>query len=477
MSSTRRAYDHDARVLPDFRLPNRALGGFAAVVDGVALVGSSLLARICYSGLNSVSSDDLGVGLIATLVFLGVAKTGGLYRFQTVLTPERVAARIVTASVSGSVAVICLVFLLKVASEYSRGAMMLFAILAVILTLAARVVLAAAARATIDLGLLRGRRVVLIGEQGELERLTPAETLNFGFDEVGRFALSRGSALEELSAADRFRVDQAMEVARAARAAEFALILPWSRDRALSMITLSLRASPLPVRLYPDYRTRDILLQKRESHFDPYLSVEIQREPLSGWERSLKRAFDVGVSSVALLCLSPLLVATAMLVRLDSPGPILFFQTRRGFDDRSFKIWKFRTMTALEDGPGLRQAIREDDRVTRIGRVLRRTSVDELPQLVNVLRGEMSIVGPRPHAVAHDDEYEARIAEYALRRHVKPGLTGAAQVVGLRGETATLQRMEARVQRDLWYINHWSLWLDIKIVVMTFAALLKHEAY
>ena len=477
MSSAGPTYDRDARVLRAFRLPNRALGGIVAFADSLVLIGCSLAARILYSGPSSVDSDDLGVGVVAALVFVGLAKYWGLYRFQTVLMPERVTARILAASLSGAGAVICLVFLLKVGAEYSRGAMIVFTILSLFLTPAARLLIAVAARSAIKSNLLRGRRVILIGEQAELERLTPEEILNFGFDEVGRFALSPGRALEELSAMDRHRVDQAMHAARAIRAAEFAVIVPWSRDRTLSMITLILRASPLPVRLYPDYRTRDLLLQKRESDFDPYLSIEIQREPLNRLERSFKRVFDLVVSSLGLLCLSPLLLMVAVLIKVDGPGPILFFQTRRGFDNRSFKIWKFRTMTVSEDGPGLKQAVRDDERVTRIGRVLRRTSVDELPQLVNVLRGEMSIVGPRPHAVAHDEEYETQIGEYALRRQVKPGLTGAAQVAGLRGETQTLERMEARVQRDIWYINHWSIWLDIKISAMTFAALLKHEAY
>jgi putative colanic acid biosysnthesis UDP-glucose lipid carrier transferase len=171
------------------------------------------------------------------------------------------------------------------------------------------------------------------------------------------------------------------------------------------------------------------------------------------------------------------LAVAALLIKLDSPGPIIFRQTRWGFDDREFKIWKFRTMTVMEDGDRIVQAQRDDKRVTGVGRALRRTSIDELPQLINVLRGEMSIVGPRPHAVAHDMEYGELIAEYALRRHVKPGLTGLAQVQGLRGETKTQKHMEMRVQKDLWYISNWSFWLDIRIVFQTVIALAINEAY
>ena len=183
------------------------------------------------------------------------------------------------------------------------------------------------------------------------------------------------------------------------------------------------------------------------------------------------------MSLIALVLLSPVLAAAAILIKLDSPGPVIFRQTRWGFDDREFKIWKFRTMMVMEDGIDIAQAVRGDRRVTAVGRVLRRTSIDELPQLINVLRGEMSIVGPRPHAVAHDKHYGQEIDEYALRRHVKPGLTGLAQVLGLRGETKTSAQMKMRIQKDLLYINNWSFWLDIKIILQTAFVIASHEAY
>ena len=156
-----------------------------------------------------------------------------------------------------------------------------------------------------------------------------------------------------------------------------------------------------------------------------------------------------------------------MLIKLESSGPVIFSQRRKGFNGREFKIFKFRTMNVLEDGHVIPQARRNDPRVTRVGRILRTTSIDELPQLLNVLRGQMSLVGPRPHAVAHDDGYTKVIAKYAFRQHVKPGLTGWAQVNGFRGETAQLELMERRVECDLWYIKNWSFWLDLRIIVLT----------
>jgi undecaprenyl-phosphate galactose phosphotransferase/putative colanic acid biosynthesis UDP-glucose lipid carrier transferase len=179
----------------------------------------------------------------------------------------------------------------------------------------------------------------------------------------------------------------------------------------------------------------------------------------------------------ALVVFSPLMLITALCIRLDSPGPVLFRQTRNGFNGKSFSILKFRTMRVLEDGPVIRQATRDDPRVTRLGRVLRMTNLDELPQLFNVLRGDMSLVGPRPHAAAHNNEYEERIATYAFRYHVKPGITGWAQVKGYRGETRTVDLMEKRIEHDLWYINNWSIWLDIKILMRTALVGLQRSAY
>jgi undecaprenyl-phosphate galactose phosphotransferase/putative colanic acid biosynthesis UDP-glucose lipid carrier transferase len=169
------------------------------------------------------------------------------------------------------------------------------------------------------------------------------------------------------------------------------------------------------------------------------------------------------------------MLVVGLLIKLDSEGPVFFCQTRVGFNGQTFRIWKFRTMTTLDDGPVVRQAQKNDARVTRIGRWLRASSVDELPQLLNVLVGDMSLVGPRPHAVAHDSQYDAVIANYALRRHVKPGITGWAQVCGFRGETPTVDLMLRRVEHDLWYINNWSLWLDSLIVMRTAIALMRPQ--
>ncbi len=182
-----------------------------------------------------------------------------------------------------------------------------------------------------------------------------------------------------------------------------------------------------------------------------------------------KRVLDVAVASLLLAFLAPLLLAIALLVKLDSPGPVLFAQRRAGFQGRTFKILKFRTMTVIEDGAVIRQAAKQDDRVTRVGRCLRRLSFDELPQLINVLRGEMSLVGPRPHALAHDAYYMTVLPTYQQRFRVRPGITGLAQTNGARGPTETLDKMRARIDYDNQYIDSWSFGLDLWLLVKSVA--------
>jgi exopolysaccharide biosynthesis polyprenyl glycosylphosphotransferase len=198
---------------------------------------------------------------------------------------------------------------------------------------------------------------------------------------------------------------------------------------------------------------------------------------LRGWNAS--RVLDIAGAAMGLLVLAPLLVFIALLIRLDTPGPVLFRQTRKGLNGQVFRIYKFRTMRVLEDGAVVRQATRGDARVTRIGRILRSTSLDELPQLLNVLSGEMALVGPRPHALAHDEFYSREISGYDQRFRVKPGITGWAQVNGARGETPTLDHMRRRIELDLWYVQHKSIALDLTILARTVVAELGRtsEAY
>ena len=218
------------------------------------------------------------------------------------------------------------------------------------------------------------------------------------------------------------------------------LLASWDDRRLIEVLMTQLRALSIPVYLLPD-RNVAHFLGKRMVNVGTAWTAELQRAPLTTTEQVCKRAFDLLIASVLLIMLAPLLLLVAALIKMETRGPALFMQRRSGFNGRTFRIYKFRTMSVLEDGPVIRQATRNDPRLTRCGRVLRRTNIDELPQLLNVIAGEMSLVGPRPHPLALNSEYENIIGNYAFRHHVKPGLTGWAQVNGLRGETQTVDLM------------------------------------
>ena len=201
--------------------------------------------------------------------------------------------------------------------------------------------------------------------------------------------------------------------------------------------------------------------------------VAVCETPFFGLNGLLKRASDIVFSLAILILISPLLAAIAIGIKRSSPGPILFKQRRYGVDGRKIVVYKFRSMTVAEDGDVVRQATRNDSRITPFGAFLRRTSLDELPQFINVLQGRMSIVGPRPHAVAHNEMYRKLVKSYMIRHKVKPGITGWAQVNGLRGETETVEKMKARIEYDLDYLRHWSLRLDLQIIWKTIFVVFK----
>jgi putative colanic acid biosynthesis UDP-glucose lipid carrier transferase len=234
----------------------------------------------------------------------------------------------------------------------------------------------------------------------------------------------------------------------------------------LGGLIAKLRILPFPVNVIPVGTASEIFSQPTHE-LGNFICVEAQRGPLTPMEYAAKRCVDIVAAGAGLLALLPLLAAVAITIKLDSPGPILFRQRRRGFNGRCFQIYKFRTMSVLEDGPTIAQAQWSDSRVTRLGKWLRRTSIDELPQLLNVLEGSMSLVGPRPHALAHDTQFDKVVRNYAFRQRVKPGLTGWAQVHGCRGPTPTPRDIERRVEHDLWYIDNWSFGLDLAILLQT----------
>jgi putative colanic acid biosynthesis UDP-glucose lipid carrier transferase len=252
------------------------------------------------------------------------------------------------------------------------------------------------------------------------------------------------------------------------------IALPMSNAPRIEVMLHEFRDTTASIYFVPDIFAFD-LVQARcaEIHGIPMLAI--CDTPFHGMNAVKKRAMDILLSSVALLLGWPVLLAIAIAVKLSSPGPVLFKQRRYGLHGEEILVYKFRTMTVCEDGPVVEQATQRDGRVTGIGRLLRRSSLDELPQLLNVLRGEMSFVGPRPHAVAHNELYRKLISGYMIRHKVRPGMTGWAQMHGLRGETRTVEQMRQRVEFDLDYLRNWTLWLDMRIILKTAAIVFLHR--
>jgi putative colanic acid biosynthesis UDP-glucose lipid carrier transferase len=253
--------------------------------------------------------------------------------------------------------------------------------------------------------------------------------------------------------------------------------LPPERMKELDHLARSVRFLPIQVQVCPEQPElmghRLSLVKDSDRYF-----INLYERPHRVWGGLSKRAFDLVVGSLILLLSAPLMAAIAVAIRLDSKGPVLFRQRRHGYNHQTITVLKFRTMTVLEDGDVIRQAVENDNRVTRVGHFLRRSSLDELPQLFNVLSGEMSLVGPRPHALAHNRFYSQLFDDYAIRHKVKPGITGLAQVQGWRGNSEDPALMAARAAADIEYIENWSIWSDVRILLLTpFVMLFQKSAY
>lgn len=250
--------------------------------------------------------------------------------------------------------------------------------------------------------------------------------------------------------------------------------LPMRAEGRIRWLLNKLADSTINTYIVPDFFVFE-LLHSRWSSIGGLPAVSVFETPLYGVDGWLKRVFDVVIATLGVVAISPILFTCMVLVKLSSPGPIFFRQKRYGLDGKEIWVWKFRSMRVCDNGPVVKQATKEDPRITSIGKILRKTSLDELPQLFNVLEGTMSLVGPRPHASAHNEHYRKLIRGYMLRHKVRPGITGLAQVEGYRGETETLDKMQKRVDFDHRYIRDWSLWLDLKILIKTFFVVFKQE--
>jgi Undecaprenyl-phosphate glucose phosphotransferase len=456
---------------PRLQIPCTAIGAVFAAADAGSIILASLVGaegyQLLVSGTPWKLDFHIGAGIAAAVLYLLIGRSSGFYQAADILSSRRNGSRILWQWLLTSLLLAVLAFLFRIGIEFSRGSIICFAGIALAALFASRSLMKAALTWAVGQGRVQGRRVVVVGLRDELATVGKADLLRrFGLTEVERVAFPNNGNWSLANDGILASLDKALDVARDRGAAEIVLALCWNDTRRIDLVRDRLRDSPLPVRLLPDQKVRS-LTENPAFSVNRSLAIEIQRSPLTGPEQFGKRALDITGACFGLVLLSPLMLATALAIKLESQGPVLFRQQRSGFNAKRFSIFKFRTMTVMEEGDSVTQATRHDPRITGFGGLLRATSIDELPQLFNVLRGDMSLVGPRPHAVAHDSHYGKLLSEYAFRHHVKPGITGWAQIHGCRGGTAQVGLMKKRLDFDLWYINNWNLGLDFLILVRT----------
>jgi len=266
------------------------------------------------------------------------------------------------------------------------------------------------------------------------------------------------------------RLDDLIEASRNEQIDQIIIALPQVAEGRMAMIAAKLERLPVSVHIVTHIAS-DLIEHSnahKVSNLGPVGMLDVKQKALADWAPIVKRIEDIVLGSIFLLLAAPLFPLIALAIKAETKGPVIFRQRRRGLNKQEFEVFKFRTMSVMEDGDDVRQVVENDPRVTLVGAVLRRLSFDELPQLINVLKGEMSLVGPRPHAVSHDDEFGGKLERYANRHQVKPGITGLAQVRGLRGPTDTAEKLQRRLACDMEYISSWSLWQDLKILARTF---------
>jgi len=451
------------------RLRFEWLGPISFVVELIGVIGASVVSGVVYNQVVLGHSGDIdsfvAAGAAAFLYYGVVSLYRGNYSARNLTSRWKQAREITFDWLAVYLFLLGIAFLLKIQPNFSRGATSCFFVLGWLFLICWRLFLIryiAAARAA---GGLVQRPIVLIGD-AQLLHGSPL------FYELAEYGYHVAKLITFNDQNDSLPVAEAVRAVRSdARIEEVFLAVNWQHVRRIDDFARELSVIPLSVTLLPDTNVLRFLSKPRVQ-VGPLPAAELQRRPLTLGERGIKRIFDFVLATSMAFVLLPLLAVVAVLIKCDTSGPIFFTQTRGGFNGRPFRIFKFRTLTTREDGSEVRQVSRDDYRLTRIGRVLRRTSIDEFPQLLNVIRGEMSLVGPRPHATAHNSEYEQLIGNYAFRHHVKPGLTGWAQINGFRGE-ADIDSMKQRVDCDLWYIDNWNLGLDVKIIAKTLGVLFR----
>ncbi len=456
------------------------ISGLLRLGDILAIVIAALLAHIVrFGSLEFAGLYSIAV-VIASVIAAQVFHFFQLYRFGEL---ARFMFQVPKIFLAWSITILLLLtlgFLTKTSEDYSRVWVFLFYLFG----FAGLSLLRFAVKEQISHWQARGRllrRVAVIGAGEHGERLVHhllirgAKSVKL----VGVFDDRRTRVPTNIEGFPvRGNTDDLLALVREKEIDQIVVALPWSAEARILEVLRKLRTVPIDVRLSPE-RVAYLFPSHGFSDLNGISLLNVFERPLSNWNRLAKEAEDRVLAALILIFISPLMVVVAVLIKLDSRGPVLFHQKRFGFNKEVFTVYKFRTMLPdTDNGSAVPQAKRNDPRVTRLGKWLRRTSLDELPQFFNVLEGSMSIVGPRPHAMVHDEQFATIMDDYMARHNVKPGITGWAQINGFRGEIMDETDLMMRVQHDLHYIENWSLWLDVKIIVLTvFKGFVHEKAY
>lgn len=432
-----------------------------------------ILAILVFASLYSPTSNMegyLAMALGASLLF------GMIGRFTDIYTSwsgrpffRDEVIRLIVTWLTTFLFLIFVIFAAKTSEQFSRFVLIGWLFLTPVLLIASRYTLRSLQTSLKRIG-INNYTVAIAGitEQG----LHFAEMLenrpDTGLQIAGFYSLEGDAAAIKLPGQYAYMggMDAMMEAARTGEWDQIYLAPQQGQSEASMRLISELADTITPIHLIPDDFTHSLLHSRYMEIADTPI-LRIYDAPMSLQNAFIKRMEDLIIGSLILLLIAPLMLGIALAIKLTSRGPVLFKQTRHGLRGEKFQVLKFRTMSVCENGCNIRQATRNDQRITRVGAFLRKTSLDELPQFINVLQGHMSIVGPRPHAVAHNEEYRQLIPGYMLRHLMKPGITGWAQVNGWRGETDTLFKMQKRVELDMEYIHAWSLWLDLRIILVT----------
>ncbi len=440
----------------------------AVLAEFVAIVLLAVVTGVAYHMMAYGTPGDtdtyLALGALAAFCYVLPFMFRDEYGMHAYLEGRRDFGRTFFVWNTAFLALALIGFLTKTTGVFSRAWLLLFylaglSVLTALSALTGRVLVSLMAS-----GLIGSRRLMLVGSEDEIRRVAADfDPVRTGVRVVAMQVLTPAADTDDAMLPS---MSEAVALARARNVNDIVLVTDWSRTDFIHGVVEAFSNMPVAIHLGAS-GLLGRFSDARVSRMSPLTALSLTAPPLGPMQVAAKRTFDVVCSSLAIVLLLPLFAVIAAAIRLDTPGPIFFRQRRRGYNNREFLIWKFRTMTSLDDGDVVVQVQSNDLRVTRIGRLLRRFNLDELPQLINVVRGEMSLVGPRPHAVAHDRHYEVRIGSYPRRLNVKPGITGWAQVNGFRGRTETDEDMRGRVERDLYYIDNWSILFDLYILALT----------